>query len=214
MGHVKKGDYRQNWLCNTLADIHKDTMLFKLEEILKWIGITAFEVWLHLVSVFVFSFLAVFKYEGLIHCTWYEAFIPLFICDGLCAYFVIIVYIRMYRDRSSVIRLLSSLLSVVLLFVFKVLLCQKLSKEKIITYSEVMVPLFALVVIVMFRSCHNNSWLANVFSWFWFNFSSNEIFLLLYLWVLAYFWIHYGNSLLANLILCNVSGYIMVIYFF
>lgn len=135
----------------------KDTMLFKLEEIFKWIGITAFEVWLHLVSVFVFSFLAVFKYEDLIQCTWYEAFIPLFICDGLCAYFVIIVYIRMYRDRSSVIRLLSSLLSVVLLFVFKVLLCQKLSKEKIITYSEVMVPLFALVVIVMFRSCHNNS---------------------------------------------------------
>lgn len=145
-------------------------MLFKLEEILKWIGITAFEVWLHIVSVFVFSFLAVFKYEDLIQCTWYEAFIPLFICDGLCAYFVIIVYIRMYRDRSSIIRLLSSLLSVVLLFVFKVLLCQKLSKEKIITYSEVMVPLFALVVIVMFRSCHNNSWLANVFSWFWFNF--------------------------------------------
>lgn len=188
----KKGDYRHNWLCNTLADIHKDTMLFKLEEILKWIGITAFEVWLHLVSVFVFSFLAVFKYEGLIHCTWYDAFIPLFICDGLCAYFVIIVYIRMYRDRSSVIRLLSSLLSVVLLFVFKVLLCQKLSKEKIITYSEVMVPLFALVVIVMFRSCHNNSWLANVFSWFWFNFSNytcNKIFLLLNLWVLSYGWL-------------------------
>ncbi|XP_048772685.2 transmembrane protein 203-like [Ostrea edulis] len=132
-------------------------MLFKLEEILKWIGITVLEVWLHLISVLVFSFLAVLKYEEYIHCTWYEAFIPLFICDGLCGYFVIIVYVRMYRDRSSVIRLLSSLLSIVLLFVFKVLLCQKLSREKIITFSEVMVPLFALVVIVMFRSCHVNT---------------------------------------------------------
>lgn len=98
-------------------------MLFKLEEIFKWIGIIVFEVWLYLVFVFVFFFLVVFKYEGLIYCIWYEAFILLFICDGLCVYFVIIVYIRMYRDRFFVIRFLFLFFFVVLFFVFKVLLC-------------------------------------------------------------------------------------------
>lgn len=78
-------------------------MFFKLEEIFKWIGIIVFEVWLYLVFVFVFFFLVVFKYEGLIYCIWYEVFILLFICDGLCVYFVIIVYIWMYRDCFFVI---------------------------------------------------------------------------------------------------------------
>lgn len=98
-------------------------MFFKLEEIFKWIGIIVFEVWLYLVFVFVFFFLVVFKYEGLIYCIWYEVFILLFICDGLCVYFVIIVYIWMYRDCFFVIRFLFLFFFVVLFFVFKVLLC-------------------------------------------------------------------------------------------
>ncbi|XP_033730055.1 transmembrane protein 203-like [Pecten maximus] len=132
-------------------------MFFTLKEIVKWLGITSFEIWMHVVSVAVFSVLSVLKYEDMVDMTWWEAFTPLFICDGLCAYFCIIVFIRMYRDfgnlRPAIVRLLSSLLYVTLLFVFKILLSQKLSRVKIISNSEVMAPLFILLQIVMIRAC-------------------------------------------------------------
>lgn len=132
-------------------------MFFTLKEIVKWLGITSFEIWMQVLSVAVFSVLSVLKYELILDLTWWEAFTPLFICDGLCAYFCIIVFIRIYKDfrnlRPAVVRLLSSLLYVTLLFVFKILLSQKLSRTKIISNSEVMAPLFILLQIVMIRAC-------------------------------------------------------------
>ena len=117
---------------------------------------TAFELWLHAVSVLVFSVLAVLKYEGVLGVTWWVIFIPLFACDGLSAYFCVIVFIRQYMQvdiKTAFLRILTSSLSLVLLFLFKLLLCQRLSGQRDTSVSEVMGPLFVLLQIIMVRAC-------------------------------------------------------------
>lgn len=136
-------------------------MLFTLNEIVQWLGMTAFEIWMHLVTLLVFSILAVLKYESVISISWWSVFAPLFIADGLNCYFCIIIFIRMIKDtdlRTASIRFLSSMLYLTLLFVFKILLCQKLSKTRIISSSESMAPVFILLQLVMIRACQTSNW--------------------------------------------------------
>lgn len=132
-------------------------MFLTLKELVRWFGMTAFEIWVHLVSVFVFSVLVVLKQETVIHLTWWSVFTPLYVADGLNTYFCIIVFIRQYQDyalRPAGIRHLSSLLCCSLLFVFKFLLCQKLSDGMSgLSHTEVIAPLFPLLVILSIRSC-------------------------------------------------------------
>ena len=134
-------------------------MLFTLKEIVKWLGMTAFEIWLHLVTLFVFSILAVLKYHGIVNSTWWTVFIPLFACVGLNVYFCTIVFIRMYKEkeyRLAGLRLLSSVMMLVCLFVFKILLCQRLNREKNFSYSEVFAPVFVALQILMVRACQTH----------------------------------------------------------
>ena len=134
-------------------------MLFSLKEIVKWLGMTAFEIWLHLATLLVFSVLAVLKYHEVLDSTWWTVFIPLFTCDGLNIYFCTIVFIRMYKEkeyRLAGLRLLSSVMVLVCLFVFKILLCQRLTKEKNFSYSEVFAPVFVALQILMVRACQTH----------------------------------------------------------
>lgn len=131
-------------------------MFFSLKELIRWLGLTVFEIWMHLIAISLFSMLAVLKYESVISLSWWVVFIPLFTCDGVSAYFCIIVFIRMYKDldfRAAGVRFISSLLSLTLLFVFKILLCQKLDRSRLITCAEVLSPLFILLQIILIRAC-------------------------------------------------------------
>lgn len=131
-------------------------MFFTLQELVRWLRMTAFELWLHVVAVLVFSVLAVLKHEGALAASWWIVFVPLFTCDGLSAYFCVIVLIRQYMEHDlkvASVRFLTSGLSLVLLFLFKLLLCQRLSAVRDISVSEVMGPLFVLLQIVMVRAC-------------------------------------------------------------
>ncbi|XP_064622760.1 transmembrane protein 203-like [Lineus longissimus] len=131
-------------------------MLFTLKEIVKWLGMTVFEIWLHLLSVFLFTILAVLKHEGAVNISWWYAFIPLFTCDGLNTYFCLIVFIRMFKEqeyRQAALRLLSSLMCVTLIFVFKILLCQKLAKQNELSYSEILAPIFILLQVLVIKAC-------------------------------------------------------------
>ena len=135
-------------------------MLFTLNEIVQWLGMTAFEILTHLVTLMVFSILAVLKYESAISISWWSVFTPLFIADGLNCYFCMIIFIRMVKEsdlRSAGIRFLSSMLYLTLLFVFKILLCQKLSKTRIISTSESMAPIFILLQLIMIRACQTSN---------------------------------------------------------
>lgn len=133
-------------------------MFFQLKELLKWLGLTVFEIWTALMCLTAFSILVTLKVEGILASTsWWLIFAPLFIADGLNAYFCAIVFIRMYQEgsyKSAFVRALWSLIMLGLLLVFKYLLCKKLNGDQRLDYSEVMSPIFILLQLVMFRACH------------------------------------------------------------
>jgi len=134
-------------------------MFFQLRELLRWLGLTVFEIWIALLFFTIFTILLTLKVEGIIgeSLSWWHVFSPLFISDALNAYFCCIVFIRMYLEgayKSALVRALWSLFMISLLFVFKYLLCQRLSgSDPNLEYSEVMSPIFILLQLVMIRAC-------------------------------------------------------------
>ena len=131
-------------------------MFFSVNELTRWLGMTIFEIWLHVVTFFIFTIVAVLKHENVVDTSWWNVFVPLFACDGLNAYFCWIVFIRMYKEkryRVGGLRLLSSIVLLVCIFVFKILLCQKLSRNMDFSYSEVFAPIFVALQILMVRAC-------------------------------------------------------------
>lgn len=152
-------------------------MFFQLSELLRWLGLTVFEIWIALVCFTAFTILLTLKVEvwnspltyentGSLPIgdtseqgstvSWWVVFSPLFISDALNAYFCVIVFIRMYLEgsyKAALIRALWSLFMLALLFIFKYLLCQKLSDDTKLDYSEVMSPIFILLQLVMIRAC-------------------------------------------------------------
>lgn len=55
--------------------------------------------------------------------------------------------------KSALVRALWSLFTLLMLFLFKYLLCQKLNGDVALDYSEVMSPIFILLQLVMVRAC-------------------------------------------------------------
>ena len=76
-------------------------MLFTLKEATRLIGCSPLEILIHAVSLLVFSILATLKvdggYSGL---AWSVCFIPLFVADGLNAYFTLIIFVRFYASGN------------------------------------------------------------------------------------------------------------------
>jgi len=149
-------------------------MFLQLSELLRWLGLTVFEIWTALVCFTAFTILLTLKVEVWNNLdpdystgdnlteessvSWWVVFSPLFISDALNAYFCVIVFIRMYLEgsyKAALIRALWSLFMLALLFIFKYLLCQKLSDPDgtKLDYSEVMSPIFILLQLVMIRAC-------------------------------------------------------------
>ena len=132
-------------------------MFFTLNEIVRWFGMTVFEMCLSLVAWFTFSVLAALKQENvLVTASWWTVFIPLFVCDGLNTYFCVIVFIRMYREaqyRVATFRFFSSIICLICMFVFKLLFCQKLNNKMGMSYSQMVSPLFIVLQIMMVKAC-------------------------------------------------------------
>lgn len=139
-------------------------MFFQLKELLKWLGLTVFEIWVGLLFFTVFTVLLTLKVEKVFDSlTWWQVFSPLFISDALNSYFCVIVFIRMYLEgayKSALIRALWSQFMIALLFVFKYLLSQRLIEDENnlesnskLEFSEVMSPIFILLQLVMIRAC-------------------------------------------------------------
>jgi ribonuclease P/MRP protein subunit RPP20 len=137
-------------------------MFFQLRELLRWLGLTVFEIWIGLLFFTVFTVLLTLKVENVVESlTWWHVFSPLFISDALNSYFCVIVFIRMYLEgayKSALIRALWSQFMIALLFVFKYLLSQRLieddrNSDSKLEFSEVMSPIFILLQLVMIRAC-------------------------------------------------------------
>lgn len=130
-------------------------MIFTLKEVIKWLGLSVFELWLHIVAIFVFSVLVAVKLEGGT-LSWWTVFVPLFVCDGCVAYFTAIVFIRLCLigdRRLAGKRTAWSLLLLTLLLSYKILLCHRLENYIVRDYAVIHVPLFLLLLVLAVRAC-------------------------------------------------------------
>lgn len=134
-------------------------MIFTLEELVHWLGLTVFEIWMNLISLSVFVVLLALKLDDFYftgNSGWWTVFSPLYVVDGLNAYFCSIIYIRMHMEgmaKVGILRALWSLTSLFLLFIFKYLLCKKLTGQSALEYSEVLSPVFILLQLIAVRAC-------------------------------------------------------------
>ena len=77
--------------------------MFTIQEIVRWLGLTVFEIWVNLNALLIFTILLALKFDHkseVHHYGWWTVFFPLFAADALNAYFCIIVFIRMQLERS------------------------------------------------------------------------------------------------------------------
>ncbi|CAH1115547.1 unnamed protein product [Psylliodes chrysocephalus] len=137
-------------------------MFFTKEELVKWLGLTVFEIWINLISFLVFTIIFVFKYDpskDLESIDWWFIFSPLFAGDALNTYFVIIIFIRMLLEmtiKSSLVRISWSGTVLLMFFLFKYLLCKRLLGQTTLDYSEVFVPLYILLQLIAVRACQQS----------------------------------------------------------
>lgn len=134
-------------------------MFFTIGEIVRWLGITVFEIWINLIALVVFTILLALKFDSnteFMHSSWWIIFSPLFASDALNAYFCVIVFIRMQLENSLKVALLRASWSgtfLLMTFLFKFLLCKKLMGQVTLEYSEIFAPLFILLQLIAVRAC-------------------------------------------------------------
>lgn len=134
-------------------------MFFTISEIVRWLGLTVFEIWINLVAITIFTVLLALKFDpatSLYSSSWWVIFSPLFASDALNAYFCVIVFIRMQLENSLKVALLRASWSATFLlmtFLFKFLLCKKLLGQVTLEYSEIFAPLFILLQLIAVRAC-------------------------------------------------------------
>lgn len=145
---------------NISNPIKNSANMFKLSELVRWLGLAEFEIFTNLVSLLIFTIILSLRLAGDLSeqtADWFTVFSPLFCGDVCNSYFSIIVGIRMYLDndnkRKSLQRLLWSTKVLVLTAVFKYLLCLKLSGAQNLDYSEVFAPIFVLLQLIAVRAC-------------------------------------------------------------
>lgn len=134
-------------------------MIFSLNELVHWLGLTVLGIWINLVSLTIFTIFLALKLDEnyfLGPSGWWIVFSPLFIADGLNAYFCAITFIRMHMEgmiRAAMLRASWSLVSLSLIYIFKHLLCKKLTGQSAFEYSEVLSPVFVLLQLIAVRAC-------------------------------------------------------------
>ncbi len=73
-------------------------MFFTLKELLRWLGVTVFEIFVAFVCFLVFTVLLTLKLvDGgpLEETSWWWVYSPLFVSDAVNTYFCVIIFIRM-----------------------------------------------------------------------------------------------------------------------
>lgn len=135
--------------------------MFKLSELVKWLGLTEFEIFTNLLALLTFTILLSLRIASYLQeqvLDWFGIFSPLFCADLCNGYFCIIIGIRMYLDtdqikRRALHRILWSANFLILTLVFKYLLCLKLSGQTGLEFSEVFSPIFILLQLIAVRAC-------------------------------------------------------------
>ncbi|XP_050513493.1 transmembrane protein 203 isoform X2 [Diabrotica virgifera virgifera] len=137
-------------------------MFFTTEELIRWLGLTVFELWINLISLLLFTIIFALKYDptsDLDSIDWWFIFFPLFAGDALNAYFVIIIFIRMLLETTlkfALIRFSWSGTVLLNMFLFKYLLCKRLLGQTALDYSEVFAPVYILLQLIAVRACQQS----------------------------------------------------------
>lgn len=137
-------------------------MFFTLGELVRWLGLTVFEIWINLLGILTFTVLLFIKCSSatdIYSTNWWMIFFPLFTGDALNTYFCVIIFIRMLLQTSLKAALLRTSWSITFLFMtflFKFLLCKKLVGQLTLDYCEVFAPLYILLQLIAIRACQQN----------------------------------------------------------
>ncbi|XP_017783324.1 PREDICTED: transmembrane protein 203 [Nicrophorus vespilloides] len=137
-------------------------MFFTIHEIIKWLGLTIFEIWTNLISILIFTITFALKYNPnieLYNNDWWLIFFPLFAGDALNAYFCTIVFIRMLIEltlKTALLRVCWSATFLLMTFLFKLLLCKRLTGHVTLDFSEIFAPIYILLQLIAVRACQQS----------------------------------------------------------
>lgn len=137
-------------------------MFFTIEELVRWLGLTVFEIWINLIALLLFTILLAINYDPTIEVynnNWWMIFFPLFAGDALNAYFCVIIFIRMLLEMTlkySFLKISWSGTFLLMTFLFKFLLCRRLLGQLSLDYSEVFAPLYILLQLIAVRACQQS----------------------------------------------------------
>lgn len=137
-------------------------MFFSIDELVRWLGLTVFEIWINLISLLAFTVILAVSYDPAVDLpsnNWWMIFFPLFAGDALNTYFCVIIFIRMLSEmtiRTSLLRVSWSGTFLLMTFLFKFLLCKKLLGQINLDYSEVFAPLYILLQLIAVRACQQS----------------------------------------------------------
>lgn len=129
-----------------------------MKEIVPWLGLTVFEIWINLISLLIFTILLALKvnWAFISNDGWWMVFLPLFTADALNAYFCVIIFIRMQLEsplKEALLRISWSAIFLLMTFIFKLLLCKKLVGNDSFDYYEIFTPLYILLQLIAVRAC-------------------------------------------------------------
>lgn len=137
-------------------------MFFSIDELVRWLGLTVFEIWINLITLLAFTVMLAVSYDSAVDLSsnnWWMIFFPLFAGDALNTYFCVIIFIRMLSEmtiRTSLLRISWSGTFLLMTFLFKFLLCKKLLGQISLDYSEVFAPLYILLQLIAVRACQQS----------------------------------------------------------
>lgn len=140
------------------------TMLFTVEELSPWLGVTRFELLVQTIGLLLFSIIFTIKLEAndpvsignLSSKDIWWIFSPLFAANVINAYFCVIVFIRTCLERTfkvAVVRAIWSGTVIFILMVFEYMLCQKLIGGSSLDTSEIVSPILLLLQLLAVRAC-------------------------------------------------------------
>lgn len=136
-------------------------MIFSMKELIRWFGVTTFEIYMQLIAFFIFSILLTLKIDHFIESfSWWTIFSPLFITDSLAAYFCTIVFIRQYQEgkyKLAFFRAIWSFNQILLLCLAKLLVCLKLEEPPKSDQQKFEVTsltsIYVLLILLLIRAC-------------------------------------------------------------
>ncbi|VDP24919.1 unnamed protein product [Soboliphyme baturini] len=121
-------------------------------------GISVFELFMHALSLLIFTILLTAKLEAYSKLSWWLVFSPLFVACFFNAYFSLIVFLRQYFEERSLkpaaTRSLWVGVLILLLVTFEVLVCASLNdRDGSYSYGAVFCPVYIIMGLLLLKAC-------------------------------------------------------------